>query len=50
MAAPRLTLLSRGEAAPVGFENFLGNPADEGIGVRTGFELLSKLCLELIDV
>jgi len=42
--------LPGGDAVLVAFEDFLGNPSDDGRRVLVALELLHKLLLELLNV
>ena len=44
------TFLSGGDAVLVAFQDFLGNPADDGGGILFAVKLCDKLLLELFDV
>ena len=45
-----LALLAGGDAVSVAFEDFLGNPSDDGRRVLCALELADKLLLELFNV
>jgi hypothetical protein len=42
--------LAGGDAVAIAFEDFLGNPSDDGRRVLGALELLHKLLLELFDI
>jgi hypothetical protein len=43
-------LLAGGDAVTVAFEDFLGNPSDDGRSVLGSLELLEELLFELFDI
>ena len=50
LANHRSPFPSGGDAVPVAFQDFLGNPANDGRGVLIAVELSCKLRFELFDV
>src|SRR5436190_16672135 len=50
LALHRLAFLASGDAVSVAFEDFLGNPSDDGCRVLCALELLHKLRFKVFDV
>ena len=50
LALDRCTGLAGGDAVTVAFEDFLGNPSDDGFRALCAFELLCELFLKVCDI
>jgi hypothetical protein len=46
----RLAFLAGGDAVPVAFEDFLGNPPSDGCRILVAVELLHQLRFKVFDV
>lgn len=44
------TVLAGSDAVPIAFEDFLGNPSDDGRSLLVTFELLEQLCFKLLNI